>query len=372
MSKAEIQAQAMKAILPHERAGVHMSMGTGKTRLGLSYIKEIGKKALVVVPRTAIKTSWIDEMRLKAFQDLDVTFTTYRSLLKHNPSDYGCLVLDEAHNLKETGLPFMSAFTGNILGMTGTPPKFRNGEQYRMMETYYPIRYIYDLNKALEDSLLNEVNIYLWGIELSTEKNITTLSGKMTTEVNMYNFLTKRINDLEAEIEQFKMLGNMQHAAVAYKDLKGLRITRLSKMKKFLSKDILLKKVINYIPQNEKVLVFATSQEQCSRMFRYYHTSKNTATENKRILDQFKNGEIRILSAIEQISEGINIPDLKNIVICHSYASEQKPLQKIGRALRLNPDQTASVHILYYKGTVDEEWVKSGLQSIDESRITYL
>lgn len=369
MTKSEIQEEALKAILMHDRSGVHMTMGTGKTMLGLKYIRKVKGKALIVVPKTVLKHNWEEEMSKHNYKDLDVTFTTYRSVGNHKAQDFSCIIFDEAHNLKESHKAFTDGIQGKVLGLTGTPPKFKKGEKYQMMEEIYPIRYVYDLNKALEDKLLNQVNIYLWGIELSNERNLTTMSGKQTSEVNMYSFLSSKISSLEREIETYQALGDFKTCSMIYRDLKQLRITRLSKIKQFKSKDILLKRVIKSIPETEKVLVFTSNQDQCSRLFRYYHTSLNSAAKNKEIMQQFKSGEIRILGAIEQVSEGINIPNLRNIVICHSYASEQKPLQKIGRALRLNPNESANVHILYYKGTVDEEWVRTGLSSINPTNI---
>ena len=42
-----------------------------------------------------------------------------------------------------------------------------------------------------------------------------------------------------------------------------------------------------------------------------------------------------------------------------------------GRLLRLNPDDTAIVHILCYMDTIDETWVKEALEGYDPSKITW-
>ena len=67
------------------------------------------------------------------------------------------------------------------------------------------------------------------------------------------------------------------------------------------------------------------------------------------------------MSCVLQLSEGINIFELRQGVILHSYGNERKAAQRIGRCLRLNPDETAMIHILCYKGTVDEKWVVDAL-----------
>ena len=42
-----------------------------------------------------------------------------------------------------------------------------------------------------------------------------------------------------------------------------------------------------------------------------------------------------------------------------------------GRLLRLNPDDTAIVHILCYMGTIDEKWVTEALEGFDQSKIEW-
>lgn len=43
-----------------------------------------------------------------------------------------------------------------------------------------------------------------------------------------------------------------------------------------------------------------------------------------------------------------------------------------GRLLRLNPNETAVIHILCYKNTVDEQWVNTALEDLDQTKIKYL
>ena len=78
------------------------------------------------------------------------------------------------------------------------------------------------------------------------------------------------------------------------------------------------------------------------------------------------------LCAVEQLNEGINIPNLKYGIIMHSYGNERKASQKIFRFLRLNPDDCSTIHILCYKDTIDEQWVKAALEGFNQDKITYL
>jgi len=72
-----------------------------------------------------------------------------------------------------------------------------------------------------------------------------------------------------------------------------------------------------------------------------------------------------------QLNEGVNVPNLRSGIILHSYGNERKSNQRIGRLLRLNPDETATIHILCYAGTVDEKWVTEALKDLDKDKIMY-
>ena len=88
--------------------------------------------------------------------------------------------------------------------------------------------------------------------------------------------------------------------------------------------------------------------------------------------EKCKNNKINKLSCVLQLSEGVNIPKLKTGVILHAYGNERKSSQRIARMLRLNPDDVSTIHILCYRNTVDEFWVKSALQDFDETKIIHL
>jgi superfamily II DNA or RNA helicase len=120
---------------------------------------------------------------------------------------------------------------------------------------------------------------------------------------------------------------------------------------------------------NSKCIVFANTQEQADRICKdSYHSTNSESKEN---LIKFKHGEITKLSCVLQLSEGVNIPELRQGIIMHAYGNERKSAQRIGRLLRLNPDETATIHILCYMDTIDEKWVKEAIEGYDESKITW-
>lgn len=135
----------------------------------------------------------------------------------------------------------------------------------------------------------------------------------------------------------------------------------------FRTKEDYTKQLMNDI--EEKCIVFCNTQVQADRICKdSYHSSNPDAEEN---LLRFKNDEIDKLSCVLQLNEGVNIPNLRAGIIMHAYGNERKSNQRIGRLLRLNPNDTSIVHILCYKNTVDERWVNEALKDLDQSKVKY-
>jgi superfamily II DNA or RNA helicase len=137
----------------------------------------------------------------------------------------------------------------------------------------------------------------------------------------------------------------------------------------FETKETYSKKLLS--ESKNKCIVFANTQKQADSLCKYsYHSSNKNSDDN---LVLFKTGKIQRLSCVNQLSEGVTIPDLKEAIILHSYGgSSAKTKQRIGRVLRLNPDDKAIVHILCYGNTIDENWVKDALSDLDQKKIRYI
>jgi superfamily II DNA or RNA helicase len=144
-------------------------------------------------------------------------------------------------------------------------------------------------------------------------------------------------------------------------------IMRMKALMGFSTKEQYVKSLMLDI--DEKCIIFCNTQDQANRMCKHSYHSSNPDSEDN--LQDFKNGKIEYLSCVLQLNEGINIPDLRVGIIMHAYGNERKASQRIGRLLRLNPTETAVVHILCYKNTVDERWVGEALKDFDQSKIKY-
>ena len=147
----------------------------------------------------------------------------------------------------------------------------------------------------------------------------------------------------------------------------GILIMRMRALMDYNTKELYVKSLVSNL--GAKCIIFANTQKQADKICKHsYHSGNKKSEEN---LELFSDGRIDRLSCVLQLSEGVSIPNLKQGIIMHAYGNERKSSQRIGRLLRLNPTETAVCHILCYKKTQDEVWVKNALKDFDESKIKY-
>ena len=358
MSRDQVQQDALDIAISNKKCGLGISMGVGKTRIGIQHLQTNYNpfvKALVVIPKLSVKDSWINELQKMNLEPLEnhLVFTTYLSINKHNPNDYDIVYLDECHSLLYNHEPFLSLFTGKILGLTGTPPKRRGSEKYRMVQKYCPIKYEFSVDEASDNKILNQYKIIIHYLRLSGIKSLEkinkTTGGKWyTSEVDDYNYSTNRLEQADT-MQKKKFFG----------------IMRMKSMMNYSTKESYAQGILKHM--DEKCIVFANTQKQADLMCKHSYHSKNKNSEDN--LELFSDGRIDKLSCVLQLSEGVSIPGLKQGIIMHAYGNERKTAQRIGRLLRLNPSETATCHILCYKDTVDEKWVTSALSGFDQTKI---
>lgn len=358
MTREEIQKDALRATVNKQQCGLGLATGVGKTLVGLKFLERENsplKDVLIVAPKKSIMDTWKTEAKKFNLGHVlsNAKYITYLSLHKLNPNDYDIVVLDECHSLLYSHEPFLSAFRGKVLGLSGTPPRHPKSEKGVMVNKYCPIVYEYVTDDAVGDEILNDYQIIVHEVTMSGKSDYLVKAGKKefyTSEVKNYAYWTTRLENSDRQ-----------------KELQINRVMRMKAMMDYPSKEKYAKILAASI--KSKCIIFANTQEQADRLCTHSYHSKNPESEDN--LEMFKNGSIDKLSCVLQLSEGVNIPNLKQCIILHAYGNERKASQRIGRCLRLSPEETAIVHILCFKNTVDETWVKTALEGFNEEKITW-
>ena len=370
--KQALQDHILAVIQPHRLAGVAVAMGVGKTLIGLRDMARLiaaGPPAnsgttpfLVAAPTQAILDAWPQEARKFGLAHLldAITFTTYRSLHKAlTQGHYQKLYLDECHALKDSHEPGLKAHVKRkqrILGLTGTPPAQPGSEKGRLVATYCPMRVDYTTDEAVLAGLLNDYRLVVHRLPLSPVRDYTVIlktgSQFTTSERESYRYWSTRL----------------ANAAQDPLPVETLRLLRMQGLMHYPGKGRYMAWLASQF--TEKVLLFTCNQQQAEEQAAHTYHSKNKKSQAN--LDLFNAGLIQRLACVAQLSEGVNIPNLRVGIIWHAFGNERKAAQRIGRLLRLNPDETATVHLLMYQDTVDELWVEQALAAFDPTKISYV
>jgi superfamily II DNA or RNA helicase len=340
--REKIQKEAYETSLLYKKGTFSISMRLGKTLIGLK-ISTRFKNVLVLYPNNSIKNSWLEDAEKFDIDISNITFSTFLSLNKFNLDNYDCIIIDELQDFSISNYEYLFNFTiKNLYSLTGTPPL--KGDKKYLMNSICPIIYTVKLDETTGKTNKDyKITVHL--IEPSKIKNKPLKSGAKWSESDQINFWEKQYlknKDFQTMLNLMRCISNSE--------------TKFNYM-------------MNLQKKLGKTLIFVETKKQCelSKLHSYYSDNKKSE-EN---LDSFLDNKIDKLVTINQLRAGITFKDLNTCVILHSYSSDSKSTQKIGRALNYVEDVIADIHILCLKGTRDESWVNNSLINFDKNKIEW-
>jgi superfamily II DNA or RNA helicase len=121
-----------------------------------------------------------------------------------------------------------------------------------------------------------------------------------------------------------------------------------------------------YIDHNRKTIIYCPSimfsKALCERTGAVHFDGDTPKIERKRIVKEFKEGKIRILSNVDLIGEGFDVPDCDTVILLRPTMSLSLYIQQSMRCLRPAPNKKAIIYDLvgncYRHGlpTESREW----------------
>jgi superfamily II DNA or RNA helicase len=378
-TKDELHEEVLGECAHHKCCSLNISMGAGKTRLALRRIAQLpdDAKVFVAIPIKGLAETWKKEANENGFGYLldDITFDIYKNLHKYDSSKFRFVVFDEIHKIKGSHQSFLEGCAG-ILGLTGTkPPQHSDAE--RLIDHYCPFIFDYLLDDAISDGMVNDYEITVHSIPLSDEKTIERTVEKTgatfhVSEKNDYEYRCGIIVGMEKEKDDLwrQRPPNLARRSEQLNKALGLkRIARVSAIKGYEGKSRFVQKLLPSI--GDRTIIFANTKSQADKLCPHSHYSGNKHSDDNTAL--FNTGGIQVLSCVEQLSIGVNLVNAKNGIIMHLYSgNSDKGRQRMGRLLRLNPNDKCHLHVICYKNTVDETWVRGSLADLDQSKITWI
>ena len=140
--------------------------------------------------------------------------------------------------------------------------------------------------------------------------------------------------------------------------------------------------LIRRLPDAKRILVFCERIQQAEEMLQrlrreygsacgLYH-SQMLPEARQRVLNEFRDGRVRILVSCRCLDEGVDVPDADIGIVLSSSAVERQRIQRLGRVIRkASGKDAACLYYIYIRESTDDAAYLAGLDSYDSFSIRY-
>lgn len=385
----EYQKEAYLEWVKNDYKGIFaMATGTGKTLTSLNCIVEEFKKSgeysvIITVPTRTLVSQWEQEagkFNLSNIitsannrnwdKDLNrilfnkqygigannnyVFITTYatfnkpkcQKLINKINSENTTLIADEAHNFgAATSLRNLPHGIKRRIGLSATPERIYDEEGsiklYEFFNSFPPVyTYKFSMRQAIDEGFLTPYYYYPYFVNLDHD------------ELEQYLEITRKL------LKFFDFANGKFRESATQLLIERKRIVHKARNKKTCLEQIFrevklnngsLKYTFVYVPEgynrdssedsdssiDEEDIRIINEYSKIINGFGYKTYQFLGETKNRdKILNQFKNGELEILTAMKALDEGVDIPITKNAIFCASTGNPRQFIQRRGRVLR--------------------------------------
>lgn len=304
----------------HRSIMVQMPTGTGKTHVLVAVVRaekrkknnpsDISCNAVWIIAHRRELVAQIEETTAKygiSAESMDVRVMSIQWLTRHwddMQSRPRLIIIDEAHHaLADTYMELWKRYPeARKLGMTATPCRMNRRGFADLFETLVTSWSIAEFIVKGRLSLFDYVSIC-----------------SDSEEQRLINGLEKRGTDGDYQVKEMNEVLNRRQS-----------IERLyMSFEKFAG--------------GKKGIVYAISIAHARQIAYFYSLrgvnavaidSKTPVMERKRLVEEFKNGDIKVLVNVDVFSEGFDCPDVEFVQMARPTLSLAKYLQQVGRGLR--------------------------------------
>lgn len=378
------QRDAVAAFLKAKNGILEMATGTGKTRTALTIAEELRERGLIAtIVVAAYGTDLLDQWHTELVRRGLPTFRAYerhheaqsylnnpegtilltsrQSLadvlprLRSNVFRKALLICDEVHGMGSPSL--VASLLGRLkpfayrLGLSATPEREYDGDGNRFIEDEIgPVIFEFGLKDAIQKGILCGFDYVELEYEFSDDDRLA---------------IRQAIRRYHAKARA----GDAPAIEALYQDL--ARVRKLSKEK--------LPPFDTYVHAHPEVLqrslIFVETAEYgllVQDILMDLHIDFHTyyGDDDRNNLVRFARGELDCLLTCHRISEGIDIQSVNNIVLFASARARLETVQRLGRCLRIdpqNPEKRATV-VDFIRVDHDDEDDPTAELSADEDR----
>jgi superfamily II DNA or RNA helicase len=333
-----------------DRGVLELPTGSGKTVVAVAAMTELGTPTLVVVPTIDLLDQW--ERELAAEFDCEVgrmgggeqrlaplTVSTYDSayLRADEVGDrFGFVVFDEAHHLGGEGYRDIARLLAAParLGLTATFER-PDGAHQAVEELVGPVVYRTSAEELAGEHLA-DFDIKRIEVSLTPEERerYDALQGTFTDYLASSGIRMTSGSDYQ---ELVKRSGNDPRAREALLAKQRAREVMTNAERKVDSLAEILDR-----HREDRVIVFTAYTDLVYRLSERFLipaiTNETSASERRRILERFREGEYSRVVAANVLDEGVDVPDANVAVVLGGSGSEREFTQRLGRVLRPKAD----------------------------------
>ena len=358
------QAAALDAwVIAGRRGVVVLPTGSGKTRVAVAALAELGRAALCLVPTRILLGQWratlaeLLGIEIGVFGDgvrdvRAVTVATFESAWRHMGeigNRFELLVVDEAHHfgagLRDEALEMCTAPWR--LGLTATPPE--GAALTGLEELVGPV--LFELGIAdLTGGFLAELELIELRLGLSAREH-----AEYEQAWGAFCVAFDRFRGLAPMGSWSDFLTWARRSAPGRAAVEGWRRARgllaLTEAKNATVGSLLAQH------RDARVLVFTSNKEAAYRIAREHLVMPITAdvcsAERDEALTAYRAGRIRALVSARVLNEGFDVPDAEVGIVVGGALGEREHVQRIGRLLRPSAGKRALVYELVTRGTAE-------------------
>lgn len=329
----DYQNTAVVHALRNKRGLLLSPTGSGKSLiiylLTRHLSENLNKKVLIVVPSvslvTQLRADFVDYNRGKDFgiytisageskqSSLQVVISTWQSLLrvtKDYLSQYDAVIIDEAHQAKSASITKLLQKMPDVVyryGLTGTIDDTGPVNKVTLEGLFSDVYYVTKTHKLIEEKTLSDFKINSVIVKHPCNKKFTTYQDEI-------DFIV----DSQA------------------------RLKFVTDMAKKLNGNTLI--LFNYVEKHGVPLYEAL--KDCGKNVHFIHggINKDEREGIRKALE--KSNDNVLVASFGTTAVGVNIVNLSNLIFAHPTKSKIRSLQSIGRILRKNGDDLATLYDL--------------------------
>jgi superfamily II DNA or RNA helicase len=341
-----LQGNALEYYKRNRTIAIYWGTGIGKSKAACLCIEatDTSQHPVLIVADTqnARDHTWPQEIaEWIPHKAVNVQIVCIASLHKIVGNEYSLIIIDEAHMLTAGKMKFFNfnIYHGLIL-LTATPPEEKDKRDIfkRLVGTN---TLSFHIDAAIQEGMLNNYRIIAF-----------------TYEIEGLEF--SKYLDICRILDKAKSSGNREF-------INAMAGKRMHYIYNLASKRALVGKLVEKSAHRRKLVFCPTIPFADSFGYPSYHSG----SADKSNLDKFRKGEINTLCTVQSLRAGGNYKDLMYAIIAQVQGKKRNLIQTLGRQLRGESGQTATIWTVIAKNTIDLTWFRSATKELDQKKIFY-